>query len=151
MQQNLIPANKDPKILIKEKDKYFWHVEQTRRDVKPGNDPTNVRITTWVKAYTTKMYKRIFEGENTNRRGQPSVKGGMNLLPAGGIREARLVHDPVLQRQLEAEVKESDFAQRMAAAKAAKKADDDLGQGTEAPPDTGDDTGTARRPKRNKQ
>jgi hypothetical protein len=150
MQQNLIPANKDPKILIKEKDKYFWHVEQTRRDVKPGTDGTNIRVTTTVKVYSNHWYNFIFQPEKRKGRRKLSFKGGMNLLPACGIREARLVHDPILQRQMDEEAKESSFAKRMAEAKAAKavKVDDDMAQGESASGPGADDTGTAKRPRR---
>jgi hypothetical protein len=141
MSQNLIQANKDPKILIKEKNKYFWHVEQTRKDVKPGNDPTAIRITTWVKVYRTADYKRIFEQQEIrpNRRGGPVVRGSMNFLPACGIREARLVHDPILQKEIEA--RERDL----------RIPDDDLGSQTpdDSPAaEVNDDSGTAKRPVR---
>lgn len=141
----MIQANKDPKILIKEKDKYFWHVEQTRRDVKPGNDPTNVRITTWVKVYRTRDYKRIFEPQPTKRGRAQVAVGAMNLLPACGIREARLVHDPVLQREIEAREK----AERNLRV----PADDDMGAIAPDRPATEseDDGGGAKRPVRRKK
>jgi hypothetical protein len=133
--------------LIKEKNKYFWHVEQTRKDVKPGNDPTNIRTTTWVKVYRTKDYKRIFEQQEVrpNRRGGVRVKdGGMNFLPACGIREARLVHDPILQREIESK-------QQQALRDLSMPVNDDLG--TQAPDNSpaaevNDDSGTAKRPVR---
>jgi hypothetical protein len=134
--------------LIKEKNKYFWHVEQTRKDVKPGNDPTNIRTTTWVKVYRTKDYKRIFEQQEVrpNRRGGVRVKdGGMNFLPACGIREARLVHDPILQREIEAR-------QQQALRDLTMPVDDDLGGGDAAPAaEVNDDSGTAKRPVRRKK
>jgi hypothetical protein len=135
MSQNLIPANKDPKILIKEKNKYFWHVEQTRKDVKPGGDGTDIRITTRVKVYRDPDYKRIFEQKDLrpNRRGGPVVKGGMNFLPACGIREARLVHDPNLQKEIDARGID-------------KGVNDDLGsQAPDKVNDNNDDSGTAVR------
>jgi hypothetical protein len=144
MSQNLIPANKDPKILIKEKNKYFWHVEQTRKDRKPGSDGTDIRTTTWVKVYRDLDYRRIFEQKDLrpNRRGGPVVKGGMNFLPACGIREARLVHDPILQKEIEAREKEE---------RDLRLQNDDLG--TQTPDDSpaaevNDDSGTAKRPVR---
>jgi hypothetical protein len=143
----MIPANKDPKILIKEKDRYFWHVEQTRRDVKPGNDPTAVRTTTWVKVYRGVDYKRIFESKETvARRGGPRIKGGTNLLPAGGIREARLVHDPILQKQIEGREAEERKAMMRESAEKTMKVTDDLGADVPETGETGDDGGNARRP-----
>lgn len=144
MQKNF-PANKDPNVLIKECDKYFWHVEQSRVDVHP-RDPRNIRTTTRIAIYRDKDFRRIFETEKWYKGSKIKVKTYKPAcLIAGPV---RIVHDPILQKQIDAEA--AEFVKKMAAGKAAKdiKADDDLAQGTEVTNEGGDDSGTARRPRR---
>jgi len=150
MQRNF-PANKDQSILIKETDKYFWHVEQSRIDVNPNN-PRDIRKTTWVKVYRTKDYKRIFE---------PKAKD-QKLKAACLIAESRLVHDGPLQKLMDIEaaaLASAGKAQKEREEKARKDAEDrerlkaeikaeindDLGQGDGNSPGNGDDIGTAKR------
>lgn len=122
MLKKLIPANKDPRVLIKENDKYAWHVEQSTRDAVPGNDPTKVRTTTWIGIYDDKTYNMIF------------TQGRMG---AAGLKEARVVHDPVLQRRIDNEKLANDDK-----AEKPKKAE---------VKDTGDDLGMAAAPKQHKR
>ena len=159
MQVNLIPANKDPKVLIKEKNKYFWHVEQSRIDVNPKNS-RDIRKTTWVKVYRKKDYFKIFE----------PAQGTRNFKPACLIAESRLVHDGGLQKimdreaaaeknVLSAEAQRAEYnrkeAEKVEALKAEIKAEilasmDDMGQGKAGRTDD-DDSGTGKRPRRTKK
>lgn len=121
-------------------------MEQTRRDVNPA-DATKVRTTTWVQSYRSVDYKKIFESvDMRTRRGGPRIKGGTNLLPACGIREARLVHDPILQKQIEVRELEERKAMMRESADKTKKVTDDLGADLPETGETGDDGGNARRP-----
>lgn len=116
MQKNF-PANKDQTILIKECDKYLWHVEQSRVDVHP-KDPRKIRKTTWVKVYRKKDYLRIFEPEKAfvPAGARKIYKTTPNLKGACLIAESRLVHDGDLQKQLDREA--SAFVSKMSAGKA---------------------------------
>jgi hypothetical protein len=116
MQKNF-PANKDQTILIKECDKYLWHVEQSRVDVHP-KDPRKIRKTTWVKPYSKKDYLRIFEPEKAFVPAGPRkiYKTTPNLKGACLIAESRLVHDGDLQKKLDREA--AEFVSKMSAGKA---------------------------------
>jgi protein tyrosine/serine phosphatase len=169
-------ANKDPNVLIKESDKYLWHVEQSRVDIHP-RDPRNIRTTTRIAIYRDKDFRRIFETEKWYKNSKIKIK---TLKPACLIAgQVRIVHDPHLQKQMDAEA--SEFVKKMAAGKKetadaniadAKKmaedvkaenerlkaqlaemqakVDDDLGQGADTRGEGSDDTGTAKRPRRKK-
>lgn len=165
MQKNF-QANKDQTILIKECDKYLWHVEQSRVDVHP-RDPRNIRTTTRIAIYREKDFRRIFETEKYYANSRVKIK---NLKPACLIAgPVRIVHDPHLQKQMDREA--AEFVTKMSAGKAEavkiaadeikaenerlkarieelSKANDDLGQGTDTVAEGADDTGTARRPRR---
>jgi len=91
-------ANKDPKIQIKETDKYSYHVLLTRK-VGTALNPT--------------VYNdvQIYSGKDFALMNKSIDSQGINIT---GYHEMRVVHDPVLQREIEAK----DAAAKVAAEKA---------------------------------
>ncbi len=96
MQRNLIPANKDPKVMIKESDQNFWHVEITRKTIDPSN-PKNVWSDSFIQVFDDANFNRIFRPELYFNK---NAKTGEypNYKPAALIDESRIVHDPELYR-----------------------------------------------------
>lgn len=106
--ETMIPANKDPEILIKESDQEFIHVKLTKRTVIPGKEQYP-RIDYEVKCFKPDVFKKL---EDLRYAAQPIV-----WYRAGGFSEAIVVHDPELwakQRieKAEAEKKEAEEKQR---------------------------------------
>jgi hypothetical protein len=85
----MISANKDPEYKIKEKDKYYWHVLQTRITLDKNNPKVQVRDS-FVQIYDTANFNFIF---------RPERVGGkllVNFRNSCLIDEARVIHDPEL-------------------------------------------------------
>ena len=84
-------ANKDPKIEIKDCDRNHYHVEHTRIELdRTGKHPT---INKRMQVYDRKDYDRMFGPKRSPHAGL----GAMN------DDEVRVVHDPVLQIELDDE------------------------------------------------
>ena len=99
-------ANKDPKVQIKETDKNFYHLEHKRIIVdSTGKHP---QIDLRVQTYSRKEYNNLLAWI------------GKNGLGALGDDEIRVVHDPILQGELEAKAKEKAEAAESKKLKAEK-------------------------------
>jgi len=95
--EKMIPANKDPDILIKETDQEFVHVMLTKKTVIPGKEQFP-RVDYEVKCYKPDVFKKM---EDLRYAAQPII-----WYRAGGFVEAIVVHDPALwakQKKAEAE------------------------------------------------
>ena len=104
--EKMIPANKDPEILIKESDQEFVHVKLTKRTVIPGKEQYP-RIDYEVKCFKPDVFKKL---EDLRYAAQPIV-----WYRAGGFSEAIVVHDPELwakQRTEEEEAKKREAEER---------------------------------------
>ena len=88
MLPKMIPANKDPEILIKEKDRFSWHVLLIRKTVNPRN-PREVWEDSFVQIFDTKNFDRIFRPERLGAKARDYKKACL-------IDEARVVHNPEL-------------------------------------------------------
>ena len=98
-------ANKDPKIQIKETDKYSYHVLLTRRTGTVHNPVTYRDV-------------QIYSGKDFALLNKSVDDQGINIT---GYHEMRIVHDPVLQKEIEArEEKARANAEKAREAKAAK-------------------------------
>jgi len=99
--EKMIPANKDPNILIKETDQEFVHVKLTKKTVIPGRE-TEPRVDYEVKCYKPDVFKKM---EDLRYAAQPII-----WYRAGGFVEAIVVHDPELwaKRKREKEEAESE-------------------------------------------
>ena len=109
---NLIKANKDPEILIKETDQDSYHVEQTRIMVdRTGKHPERMSM---IQIYDQGDYNRTF-GKNGFIAKNGS--GAMNF------DEFRVVHDPVLNDEAEQKRNDAEAKRVAKEAKAAKAAE----------------------------
>ena len=82
----MIPANLDPKVEIKEKERHCYHVKMTYRSINP-NDPTHPVVKEGVRAFRKQDYIRIFGGNEKQRQHAKEV---------AGFDTAEVVHDPTL-------------------------------------------------------
>jgi len=84
-------ANKDPNITIKETDSKFYHVEFTK--IVPDGNSKRTKDLKTIQLYDRKSFKRTFSDKDSavNRLG----------IACTGFDEVRIVHDPVLQEELE--------------------------------------------------
>ena len=98
-------ANKDPKIQIKEADKYLYHVLLTRKTGTARNPSVYNDI-------------QMYSGKDFAQMNKMIDSQGINIT---GYHEMRIVHDPVLQREIEA--REDAAKEAAAKAKAAKIAE----------------------------
>ncbi len=87
---DLMKANKDPEIQIKENDKYFYHVEHLR--IMPDSTGKHPARNTRIQVYSKKDFNAHF-----GKSGYVAKHG----LMATGDDEIRVVHDPVLQLKME--------------------------------------------------
>jgi hypothetical protein len=126
MEYKMIPANKDNSIMIKENDRYCYHVKLERRAVRPGNEQYP-EISHHVKCFKKDVYEKM---EALNRGRNP-----INWVRAGGFVAAKVIHDPNLEekeperidtsdtdRAKRDEEKKAKQKERMKIANAAKKA-----------------------------
>ena len=84
--KTMIPANLDPKVEIKEKERHCYHVKMTCRSINP-NDPTHPVVKEGVRAFRKQDYIRIFGGNEKQRQHAKEV---------AGFDTAEVVHDPTL-------------------------------------------------------
>jgi hypothetical protein len=84
----MIPANKDPERLIKEKDQHFWHVLLIRKTVNPHNSK-EVWEDSFVQIFDTRNFDRIFRPERLGAKAADYKKACL-------IDEARVIHNPEL-------------------------------------------------------
>ncbi len=84
----MIPANKDNSVMIKEIDRYCYHVKLERRDVRPGQEQFP-SIKHFVKCYK----KDVFEKMEAQRH----AKNPIIWYRAGGFVSAVVIHDPNLE------------------------------------------------------
>jgi len=82
----MIPANLNPKVEIKEKERHCYHVKMTYRSINP-NDPTHPVVKEGVRAFRKQDYIRIFGGNEKQRQHAKEV---------AGFDTAEVVHDPTL-------------------------------------------------------
>ena len=139
----MIPANKDNSVMIKEKDRYFWHVRQWRRDIDPG-DNRKFRDTPIIQLYDTPNFNRIFRpeifyGPRFTKTLDAGKESWMDHRKACLIFDYQVVHDPTLVGQTYGDNKESKQFEVIAG--------DDLG-GHQSSGVNGDDLGTAKKPGR---
>jgi hypothetical protein len=86
---NLIKANRDPNVLIKEIAKYMVHVRLTRVAVNP-NDPVNTRSSTdTVQVFTPKEFETM--------EAQRNSKHPFDWVRVSGYNAAYVVHDGRLE------------------------------------------------------
>ena len=84
---SMIPANKDPNILIKKTDERYYHVKLQRRSVNPA-EPTRPGIMETIQVFSVDEFK-VLEAHQYSK--QPLV-----WFHAAGFSEAIVVHDPTL-------------------------------------------------------
>ncbi len=109
---NLMKANKDPEIKIKDTDRFFYHVEHTRILADPtGKYPeTNIRI----QVYSKKDYNDLFG------KGGFISKHGLGAMSDDKV---RVVHDPILEQEIEDKGAAEAQKAMLAAEKAEKEAE----------------------------
>ena len=139
----MIPANKDASVMIKEKDRYFWHVRQWRRDIDPG-DNRKFRDTPIIQLYDTPNFNRIFRpeifyGPRFTKTLDAGKESWMDHRKACLIFDYQVVHDPTLVGQTLADNVGSD--------KFTVIAHDDMA-GNQSSGVNGDDLGAAKAPKK---
>ena len=113
---NLIKANKDPQVMIKEIDQNCYHVEHTR--ISPDATGRHPEINKRIIPYIPKEYDQIF-GKNgfVEKHGL----GAMN------DDEVRVVHDPRYAEELEQKRNDAE-AERVRKAAAKPKAKSSQGK-----------------------
>jgi len=84
--KTMIPANLDPKVEIKEKERHCYHVKMAYRSINP-DDPTHPIVKEGVRAFRRQDYIRIFGGNEKQRQHAKEV---------AGFDTAEVVHDPTL-------------------------------------------------------
>ena len=106
-------ANKDPNIIIKETDSKFYHVEFTK--IVPDGNSKRTKDLKTIQLYDRKSFKRTFSDKDSavNRLG----------IACTGFDEVRIVHDPVLQEELEHKAEQERIEKEKAEAE--KKTQDD--------------------------
>ena len=114
--EKMIPANKDPEILIKETDQDFVHVKLTKKTVIPRRE-TDPSVDYEVKCYIPEVFEKMEALRYTKQH--------IVWYRAGGFTEAIVVHDPKLRerqkaeadKKIEADLKEKNEATKEARAK----------------------------------
>jgi len=97
-------ANKDSKIQIKETDKYSYHVLFTRKTGRALNPTVHNDV-------------QIYSGKDFALLNRSIDNQGINIT---GYHELRVIHDPVLQREIEAKEEAARGAAEKAKAARAK-------------------------------
>lgn len=117
---NLIPANRDPNVLIKEKSKHCVHVRLTQINVNP-NDPQHPTTRVHIAVFTPERFEEL-EAMRLPRKNKPVI----DWVRVSGFSESYVVHDGRLVEKEEVKLaekpKEIDDLAEMAVKKAAGKA-----------------------------
>jgi hypothetical protein len=88
MEYKMIPANKDSSVMIKEIDRYCYHVKLERRDIRPGQEQYP-SIKHFVKCFKKDVFEKM---EALRHAKNPTI-----WYRAGGFVSAIVIHDPNLE------------------------------------------------------